>query len=74
MIKLKQETINVNSAAIKTADYDYELNTLTLTFNNGRQYDYFKVEPYVYEGMRNSNSIGSFINRNIIRKHNYVQK
>ncbi len=65
MTKLIKDKINVNSAAIKLAEYNYKTNELTLTFINDRQYLYKSVEPFVFEGMRNAESIGKFINKHI---------
>ncbi len=65
MTKLIKDKINVNSAAIKLAEYNYTTNELTLTFINDRQYLYKSVEPFVFEGMRNAESIGKFINKHI---------
>jgi hypothetical protein len=65
MTNLIKDKINVNSAAIKLAEYNYKTNELTLTFINDRQYLYKSVEPFVFEGMRNAESIGKFINTHI---------
>jgi len=65
MKKLIKERINVNSAAIKLAEYDHRTNQLTLTFVNNREYLYESVEPFIFEGMRNAESIGKFINKYI---------
>jgi hypothetical protein len=65
MTNLIKDKINVNSAAIKLAEYNYKTNELTLTFINDRQYLYKSVEPFVFEGMRNAESIGKFINKHI---------
>jgi len=66
-MKIKKETLKVNSAAIKTADYNYDNSILTLKFASGRKYNYLNVEPFVFEGMRNAPSIGKFINKYIIK-------
>jgi len=65
MKKLIKERINVNSAAIKLAEYDPQTNELKLTFANNREYLYKSVEPFMFEGMRNAESIGKFINKYI---------
>jgi len=65
MKKLIKERINVNSAAIKLAEYDHQTNELKLTFANNREYLYKSVEPFMFEGMRNAESIGKFINKYI---------
>jgi hypothetical protein len=65
MTKLIKERINVNSAAIKLAEYNYETSELKLTFTNNSEYLYKSVEPFMFEGMRNAESIGKFINKYI---------
>ena len=52
MEKLKKETIQVNSKAIKKVTYNYSNNRLRLTFNNDKEYNYHSVEPFIFEGMR----------------------
>jgi hypothetical protein len=65
MRKLIKDRIKVNSAAIKLAEYDYETSELKLTFTNNSEYLYRSVEPFMFEGMRNAESIGRFINKYI---------
>ena len=43
MEKLKKETIEVNSVAVKKAKYNYDNSRLKLTFVNGKQYNYDNV-------------------------------
>ena len=50
MKKLIKERINVNSAAIKLAEYNYETSELKLTFVNNKEYLYKSVEPFMFEG------------------------
>jgi len=72
MKKLIKERINVNSAAIKLAEYDHKTNELKLTFVNNREYLYKSVEPFMFEGMRNAESIGKFINK-YIKPLNFIK-
>jgi hypothetical protein len=65
MKKLIKDRIKVNSAAIKLAEYNYETSELKLTFTNNSEYLYQSVEPFMFEGMRNAESIGRFINKYI---------
>ena len=71
MEKLKKETIQVNSKAIKKATYNYSNNRLRLTFTNGKKYNYFNVPLDRFLSMKYSESIGKFINKHIIRSHKY---
>ena len=65
MKKLIKDRIKVSSAAIKLAEYNYETSELKLTFTNNSEYLYKSVEPFMFEGMRNAESIGRFINKYI---------
>jgi hypothetical protein len=71
MIKLKKETIHVNSMAITKADYDYANEILDLKFNDGKTYSYIGVSTNTFLSMKYSESIGKFINKHIIRSHKY---
>jgi len=66
---LPMQTIAVNSEAINTAEYEYETYRLRLEFHGGRKYDYARVPNHVFEGLRNSRSKGTFINRYIIQQY-----
>ena len=63
---LPKQIVQVNSTAISTAIYEYETYRLKLTFNNGSSYIYTKVPNHVFEGLRNSESKGKFINKYIL--------
>ena len=65
MKKLIKDRIKVNSTAIRLAEYNYETSELKLTFTNNSEYIYKSVEPFMFEGMRNAESIGKFINKYI---------
>jgi len=70
-MKIKKETVKVDSIAIKKANYNYETKALTLTFVNGKKYEYQNVPEFTFEGMRRSDSVGKFINRFIIKNFDY---
>jgi len=72
MKKLIKDRIKVNSAAIKLAEYNYETSELKLTFTNNSEYLYKSVEPFMFEGMRNAESIGRFINK-YIKPLNFIK-
>jgi len=71
MEKLKSETIEVNSKAIKRAKYNYRKKILRITFQNNSSYDYHNVPSFTFEGMRQSKSIGGFINRYILKTFDF---
>lgn len=70
---LPMQTIEVNSEAITTAEYEYESYRLRLRFHNGNEYDYARVPNHVFEGLRTSRSKGTFINRYVIQQYPFKQ-
>jgi hypothetical protein len=65
------EKVRVDSSAISTASYLKDTSTLRLIFQNGAKYDYKNVPDHVYEGLRLSDSKGSFLNKYIIRNFSF---
>jgi len=65
------QTVEVNSTAISTAQYEYDNYRLTLTFNNGTAYDYNDVPNFVFEGLRTSASKGKFINKYVLSSYKF---
>ena len=59
-------TVNVDSEAILSADYNYGNEALTLTFTNGSKYKYSRVPRFTFHGLQESASKGKFINNYII--------
>jgi hypothetical protein len=68
---LPMQTVDVNSTAIQTAEYEYDNYRLRLTFKNGSSYDYTKVPNFVFEGLRTSESKGKFINKYILSTYKF---
>ena len=68
---LPMQTVDVNSTAIQSAQYEYENYRLRLTFKNGSDYDYNDVPNHVFEGLRASASKGKFINKFILSSYNF---
>ena len=68
---LPMQTVEVNSTAISTAQYEYDNYRLRLTFNNGSNYDYKNVPNHVFEGLRISASKGKFINKYILSSYKF---
>ena len=69
---LPKQIVQVNSAAISTAIYEYETYRLRLMFNNGSSYNYTKVPNHVFEGLRTSESKGKFINKYILPVYKFT--
>ena len=64
-------TVNVDSEAIKSADYNYANEALTLTFTNGAKYKYSRVPRFTFHGLQESASKGKFINNYVIDTFNF---
>ncbi len=64
-------TVNVNSEAIQSADYNYSDEALTLTFTNGSKYEYTRVPRFTFHGLQESASKGKFINNYVIHPFGY---
>jgi|SaaInlStandDraft_1057018.scaffolds.fasta_scaffold443000_1 hypothetical protein len=63
-------TVNVDSEAILSADYNYGNEALTLTFTNGSKYEYTRVPRFTFHGLQESASKGKFINNYVINAFN----
>jgi|TARA_R100000479_G_scaffold172546_1_gene117293 hypothetical protein len=64
-------TVNVNSTAIDSADYNYSNEALTLQFQNGSRYEYTRVPRFVFHGLQEAASKGKFINNYVINSFNF---
>lgn len=75
------ETINgtkiineIKSNNISRTEYDTELQTLLVTFNNGLSYVYEKVPHQVYTRFRLAESQGKYFTANIAKNFKYTKK
>ena len=68
---LPMQSVDVNSTAISTAQYEYNSYRLKLTFTNGRSYNYKSVPNHVFEGLRISSSKGKFINKYVLPVYSF---
>jgi hypothetical protein len=64
-------TVVVTSSNLKSAVYETESKTLTVTFNNGSIYEYYEVPWTLFTKFRMSESQGKFFNGNISRAFKY---
>jgi len=64
--------VTIKSSNIKTASYDTESKTLTVTFNTSMIYEYYDVPWKIFTKFRSSPSQGKYFNANI--KTNYKFK
>ncbi len=65
------ETIKVDSVAISKAKFNRDNSTLTLKFKNLSEYDYFEVPLHVFNGLREADSKGRYINKYVIGEYKF---
>jgi hypothetical protein len=63
--------VDITSSNIKSAQYDTETETLTITFNNGGIYEYYKFPWSHFTKFRMAESQGKFFNTNINGKYKF---
>ena len=62
--------IPVVSSNVESIGFDESTQTLRVRFLNGSTYDYKNVSSMEFEQLKNAQSVGSYLNRNI--KGNYA--
>lgn len=73
-----KETINgkiinleIESSNLKNASYNTESQVLTITFNNGGIYEYYKVPWNIFTKFQMAQSQGKFFSSDIRTKYDY---
>jgi c-di-GMP-binding flagellar brake protein YcgR len=61
----------IKSSNIKESTYNISTSTMTVTFNNGLQYEYKDVPHKVYAQFRLAESQGKFFTTEISKKYEY---
>jgi len=61
----------VSSSNVNSIGYDEETSTLGVEFNNGASYQYFDVPEYLFEGLRDADSVGGFLAAHIKGRYRY---
>jgi hypothetical protein len=74
MNKDKEITKLFESKIIKTATYDPYMNVLSITFNNGIQYDYIDVSRDIFNEMCEAESAGKYFHKHIKNKFEFLKK
>lgn len=71
--KIEGSMINVDikSSNLKSASYDTESETLSVTFNSGGIYEYSKVPWSKFTKFRLAESQGKYFNENISKNHTF---
>ena len=67
----KNILVEINSSNLKSAGFNTETGTLTITFNNGSIYEYYEFPWDKFTKFRMSESQGKFLNSNINGKYKF---
>ncbi len=67
----KNILVEINSSNLKSAGFNTETETLTITFNNGSIYEYDEFPWDKFTKFRMSESQGKFLNSNINGKYKF---
>ena len=65
------EMIPVVSSNVESIGYNEGTQILRIKFLNGAIYEYKNVPLMEFEQLKNASSIGSYLNRNIVRNYPY---
>jgi hypothetical protein len=60
-----------DSSVIRAADYDPDARTLDVIFTTGRNYTYFDVPEWKYDGLITAASAGEYFNSYIRDQHEF---
>jgi hypothetical protein len=63
----------LESTVLSDVQYDAPTHILTITFKNGRKYNYAKVPPEVYSKLMAAESHGKFFRQHILGKYQYQE-
>ena len=61
------------SQNIAQVDYDAETQLLTVTFQDGRAYEYTSVPEAVFTGLKEAPSVGSYFHRQVKGVYAYTE-
>ena len=65
------EMTNVDSSNVESVGYDENSSTLQVEYKNGGVYQYFDVPEEVFIGLRDTDSVGRYLNANIKGTYRY---
>ncbi len=63
----------VQSSMLASVGYDPQKQILYVLFNSGTAYEYHNVPPDVYQELLQAESIGQYMQENIIDHYSYAQ-
>jgi hypothetical protein len=65
MSKMKTIRVEFDSEAVKSATYNKESRTLSISYSTGGRYAYSRVPFWMFEQMCRTRSVGRYVNKNI---------
>lgn len=66
--------IEVSSSMIRAVDYDAKAKILYVLFRSGDLYEYYEVEPSIFQELLNAPSKGSYMRKHIVDCYKYAKK
>jgi hypothetical protein len=64
---------NLKSSNIKNLEYNEDVQTLTVEFQNGYKYAYAKVPKFIFISLISAESLGRYLNQNIRGNYSCVR-
>lgn len=61
------------SSTVKSTKYDIDSQILTIEFNNGNAYEYYKFTETDWNSLKDAESIGKHLNAHVKGKFDYKQ-
>lgn len=71
---LIKKAVSVNSTAVDEVTYDEKNSVMIVKFHNGRVYEYYKVPKDEYERVIHAQSVGTYMNQEIVAPKKYDYK
>jgi hypothetical protein len=62
---MARQSVQLQSSALRSADYDDETQQLDVTFNSGQTYTYERVPAHVFEQLSTASSPGTYFFQNV---------
>ena len=69
-----KRAVAVNSTAVAEVAFDEKRGVMVVKFHNGRVYEYYKVPKDEYERVIHAQSVGTYMNQEIVAPKKYDYK
>lgn len=67
------ESLLHDSSNLLKTSYNFNTKRLRVTFIRGKVYEYFDIPQDIYEQFKISESTGSFLSKEIVKKYNFLE-